>query len=439
VGWKPSVVGHETLGADMESPSGSAFRTRQPVMSNHLESEQGFRTPPLLAEHGVRRAITVPVPTPHGRPWGVLEADSPDGSEFDGADTEFMQGMAQLLGGAIERKRLEDGLRASERQFRTMADALPQLVWIADGTGSTYWYNQRWYEYTGTTPEEMQGWGWSEVVHPDHAERVLKHFRRSFSAGEPWGDTYPLRAADGQYRWFLSRATPIRDADGRVVRWFGSNTDVTEKKKLEEFQRMLLREVSHRVKNSLAQVSALLNLQSRNLEGDARRVLEEASSRVRTVATVHDQLWRQADVREIDLAPFLSNLVAAIAVTAPQHATTVEAEPVVLSADKAIPIGLFVNELVTNAYKHAYPEGQEGEVRVIGTRMAGESYRLEVSDAGRGLPHGFDLTRSRDSLGMRVVTSLAMQLNGKLTASSAGPGARFTLTFPLQGPSPPGA
>ena len=125
-------------------------------------------------------------------------------------------------------------LRSSEARFRTIANAIPQLAWMTDSTGAIVWYNQRWYDYTGTTPEAMAGWGWKSVHHPDHVERVERRLRQSFEAEAYWEDTFPLRAQDGSYRWFLSRAMTMRDEpdaenpEGRVTGWFGSNTDVTE-------------------------------------------------------------------------------------------------------------------------------------------------------------------------------------------------------------------
>lgn len=118
-------------------------------------------------------------------------------------------------------------LMAAEAEFRAMAENIPQLAWMARPDGWFDWFNQRWYAYTGTTLEGMQGWGWRAVHHPDHVDRVVAGIQRSWDTGEPWEDTFPLRSKDGEWRWFLSRASPIRDASGRVVRWFGTNTDVT--------------------------------------------------------------------------------------------------------------------------------------------------------------------------------------------------------------------
>ena len=121
-------------------------------------------------------------------------------------------------------------LRASESQFRTLANSIPQLAWIADPDGSIFWYNQRWYDYTGTNLEEMHGKGWHKVVHPDHLARVVAGIERSWGSGTQWEDTFPVQGQDGGYRWFLSRAIPIHDTGGQVVRWFGTNTDITEQK-----------------------------------------------------------------------------------------------------------------------------------------------------------------------------------------------------------------
>jgi PAS domain S-box-containing protein len=125
-------------------------------------------------------------------------------------------------------------LQASESQFRTLANSIPQLAWIADNTGSALWFNQRWYEYSATTWEEMRNGGSRRLIHPDHSDRVLAGVKHSWALGEAWEDTYPLRGHDGEYRWFLSRALPIHDSDGRIVRWFGTNTDVTEQRRAQE-------------------------------------------------------------------------------------------------------------------------------------------------------------------------------------------------------------
>jgi PAS domain S-box-containing protein len=130
-------------------------------------------------------------------------------------------------------------LHESETPFRMLADSIPQLAWMADETGFIHWYNQRWYSYTGTTLEQMQGWGWQSVHDPAELPRVVERFKAAIASGEPWEDTFPLRRADGEYRWFLSRAMPVRDATGRIVRWFGTNTDVEDQRRAQRKSQFL--------------------------------------------------------------------------------------------------------------------------------------------------------------------------------------------------------
>jgi PAS domain S-box-containing protein len=136
-----------------------------------------------------------------------------------------------------ERKQTEAALQESEERFRTLADNMSQFAWMADANGWLFWYNHRWFEYTGTTLEEMQGWGWQQVHHPEHVDRVVEQFRHCIETGEEWEDIFPLRGQDGTYRWFLSRAIPIADESGKVLRWFGTNTDVSDLKHVEELLR----------------------------------------------------------------------------------------------------------------------------------------------------------------------------------------------------------
>ena len=326
VGWGPDVIGKARVGADLASPAGFALKTGRPVISNHLAAETRFRTPQLMAEHGIRRAINVLIENRDGA-FGVLEVDDTREGMFGEADIAFMQGFANLLGGAIERQRTEGLLRAA-----------------------------------------------------------------------------------------LAR------------------------------QDLLAREMSHRVKNSLAIVASLLALQARSAEtgpdGEAvRAALIDARSRVEAIAGVHDQLWQQGDrdrdetPGEIDLAPFLETLTANLQSGAPRHRLVCTVAPRRIGADQAIPIGLLVNELVTNAIKYAYPEADfpaGGEIRVRAARTE-EGLTLDVADDGVGLPEDFDIARASRSLGMRVVLNLSRQLGATLTTPRDGQGAHFHLAVPLAG------
>jgi len=133
------------------------------------------------------------------------------------------------------RQLAEDATREGEERFCTLANNISQLAWMADEDGSIFWYNQRWFDYFGCTAEDMAKPGWEKGVHhPDHLQRVLARITQCFQSGEPWEDTFPLRGGDGNYRLFLSRAVPVRDTGGKVLRWFGTNTDINERQAIED-------------------------------------------------------------------------------------------------------------------------------------------------------------------------------------------------------------
>jgi PAS domain S-box-containing protein len=137
------------------------------------------------------------------------------------------------------RKRAEVALERSEQKFRLLADTIPQLAWMALPDGHVVWYNRRWYEYTGTTPEQMEGWGWQSVHDPETLPAVVERWRGSLATGEPFDMVLPLRGADGAFRPFLTRVNPLHDAAGAVVYWFGTHTDISDQKRAEDAARFL--------------------------------------------------------------------------------------------------------------------------------------------------------------------------------------------------------
>lgn len=134
---------------------------------------------------------------------------------------------------SLDQLDLEGRIAESEAAFQMLGDFIPQLVWMANPDGWIYWYNKRWYEYTGTTPSEMEGWGWQAVHDPEELPKVMERWQASIQTGEPFEMVFPLRGADGVFRPFLTRIVPARDEQGRVVRWFGTNTDISEQRAAE--------------------------------------------------------------------------------------------------------------------------------------------------------------------------------------------------------------
>jgi PAS domain S-box-containing protein len=151
----------------------------------------------------------------------ALDAAAPRLAE-DGAFLGYIGTVLDIT----ERRQAEEILRDREDQLRTLADSIPQLAWMAHPDGYIFWYNRRWYEYTGTTAQDMEGWGWQSVHHREMLPRVLELWRSSIATGEPFDMEFPLRGADGRFRWFLTRIAPLRSSSGEIVRWFGTNTDI---------------------------------------------------------------------------------------------------------------------------------------------------------------------------------------------------------------------
>ena len=151
---------------------------------------------------------------------------------FDAARTQALRFIGTITD-ITEQKANEEALRQREADLITMADSIAQLAWIAEADGNINWYNRRWYDYTGT-PGPARPTAWEQAQHPDYARGVAERLHHAFATGEVWEETFPLRGHDGLYRWFLASAVPLRDEQGQVLRWFGTCTDVTQMRELQE-------------------------------------------------------------------------------------------------------------------------------------------------------------------------------------------------------------
>lgn len=248
-------------------------------------------------------------------------------------------------------------IRESEQRFHLLADNISQFAWIARPDGHIFWYNQRWYDYTGVTPEDMVQGVRDKLVHPDYVERVYADFREALAKGEDWEDTFPLRSKDGEYRWFLSRALPVRDEDGEISGWFGTNTDITEQRDQAEQIRLLLLEVNHRSKNMLSTVQAL----ARRSMGTDTPFLSRFQDRVRSLALNQDILvrreWREVPLEELIQLQldFIEHARGNIEIDGPELA---------LSPRAAEIIGMALHELATNSLKYGALSGEGGSVSI---------------------------------------------------------------------------
>jgi len=168
-----------------------------------------------------------------GRAFGAVAIYSAKPQEWSAEQFRLAEWLAGHCAQALDALRLQHALQESEERFRTLADAISQLAWIARPDGWIYWYNQRWYEYTGTTPEQMEGWGWQSVHDPQTLPAVLERWKGSIKTSEPFSMIFPLRGADGVFRPFLTRVMPLKDKQGQVLQWFGTCTDISEQKATE--------------------------------------------------------------------------------------------------------------------------------------------------------------------------------------------------------------
>jgi two-component sensor histidine kinase len=312
VGWEPGVVGVVSIGADLASPAGFALKTGRPVISNHLDIEERFRTPEILVRHGIHRAMNV-ILQGDGRPFGVLEVDSRSDDDFVEHDLAFLQGAANILGMAIERERHERNLKAA-----------------------------------------------------------------------------------------LER------------------------------QQFLVKEMNHRVKNSLALVVGMLRLQAReNTEPEFAQRLEDATLRIGAIARVHEQLYQSADVERFDVGRYIEAICKDLGASFAQCEIHVQAQPgIVISTERAISSALIVNELVSNAAKHAYSGQGAGNVWVSIAAKGVDNFFIAIRDEGDGLAEDLEFGKGK-GLGARMVRALTEQLNASLDVVARHPGVEFVVTAPL--------
>ena len=336
-----------------------------------------------------------------------------------------------------EFKRTEAALVESEERYRTAIECSNDAITISQGDFRVY-ANQKFLEMFGYERlDEVIGQPIYPVIHPDERDRMAEIDRRR-QGGEPAPSRYEFKGVkkDGSsiyvevsvagitYRGEPATLNYLRDITERRLAEEQIKTSLKEKE-------VLLKEVHHRVKNNLQVVSSLLFLQSQTVKDEeTRRILEESRNRVKSMAFIHKQLYQSTNVAQIDFSPYVRNLARNLLDSYRTNGKgitlDVHVEDVFLALDTAIPCGLIINELVSNALKHAFLNGAEGHITVDLHRMAGKNV-LIVSDNGVGLPGEIDVLNA-ETLGLQLVSALAMQIEGRLELIR-DKGTVFKITF----------
>jgi PAS domain S-box-containing protein len=430
----------------------------------------------------IRAVICVPI-LKQGRFVAAMAVHSAAPRTWERDEVELVQRVAGRCWESIERARVTRELRESEHRFRALANSIANLAWMARPDGWIYWYNDQWYAYTGTTPADMEGWGWERVHDPAVLPAVKQQWQHSIESGTPFEMVFPLRGADGRFRRFLTRVNPVRDSRGHVVQWFGTNTDVENERRATEANAELLAEqvlarnqvnqlreaaeaanrakdeflamLGHELRNPLSPIlTALQLMRLRGTEGSERErtVIErQVTHLTRLVDDLLDvsRIARGKVELKQEVVELAEVVAKAVEMTSPlleQRTHTLDLQvprtglPVRGDATR---LSQVTSNLLTNAAKYT-PAG--GHITVRGTEEDGQVV-LRVRDTGMGiaadvLPHVFDLfvqerqalDRSQGGLGLglTIVRNLVEHHGGSVSAHSEGPGSgsEFVVRLP---------
>src|SRR3972149_6290397 len=302
------------------------------------------------------------------------------------------------------RERANEKLRASEERFALAVRGANDGIWDWNLQTHEAYISPHWKEIIGYREDELPNLESAlfDMIHPDDKPSANEAINRHLENGDPYRVELRLRHKDGSYRWIVTRGEAGRDENGRPMRMVGSITDITARKRAEEQiknslqeKETLLKEIHHRVKNNLQIISSLLYLQSSAL-GDpvARQALRESQDRVQSMGLVHEQLYRSSNFSAVDFGEHLKEIAANIAgsygAMNPRVRVETKLESLAVALDLAIPVSLIFNEILTNAFKHAFPRERAGTIDVAFHRDGSDNLVLRVSDDGVGLPENLD-------------------------------------------------
>jgi PAS domain S-box-containing protein len=411
----------------------------------------------------LRRASLIPAT--HGHDTVLVARDGCESVvEVAGARVRSEGG---LVDGAVftirdctEGRRIEAELQASNECFAVASDAAGLGFWRFDIAANTVKWDDRMYWLYGHVPSaEVQPYSlWATSLHPDDRAEAEQALVDALNGTREFDTEFRIVRPDGGVRHLKAAGRIIRDIDGRAVQMFGVNFDITDRKveiaqlrtlsaqlehrvvartaELKE-REILLQEIHHRVKNNLQVISSLINMQIRTLQNASSRLaLEECQARVETMALIHEMLYRSKDYANVPFDEYATTLASRVfsASDASMRAVGLDLalDALSLPVDRAIPCGLILNELISNALKHAFPDGATGTVRVELRRAADQRIVLAIGDNGVGVADSFE-PRTARSLGVQLVSALVKQLSGEMEIIRHA-GTTFRITFPAEAP-----
>jgi PAS domain S-box-containing protein len=286
-------------------------------------------------------------------------------------------------------------LQDNEAQLRLITDNMAQLAWMADAGGNAYWFNERWYQYTGTDLNHTVHQGWHNMLHPDYAEHIIKKYNHYISHGDTWEDTFPLLGANGQYRWFLSRAVPYRNEAGVIEKWFGTCTDVTEQRRDDQRKNDFISMVSHELKTPLTSTIGYIQVSrsraSKNGDELMAGLMDKAAKQLAKMTTMINGFLNVSRLesgkihinkQQFDMAALLHEVEEETLTTINSHRIVfTPANAVWLIADRD-KIGQVINNYISNAAKYS-PMGTTVKVEFT---LEDNVLRLTVKDEGIGIP-----------------------------------------------------